>query len=163
VGHSLGGLVALEAAHLLTAAGVEVPLVVLLDTYLPPRARPDHAAWDAGAAGGPGASTSLWRTRLQVVTAGLWPYRDPEVRKEVFNAHGARIAHFHRPRPWPGRTLLFTSLENEDDVAWWDPILLGDHEVHPVACDHVALLRRPYVEGLAARVTAEIDALVART
>jgi thioesterase domain-containing protein len=34
-GHSLGGLIAMEIAHMLRAAGEEVSLLVLLDTYLP--------------------------------------------------------------------------------------------------------------------------------
>jgi thioesterase domain-containing protein len=164
VGHSLGGLVALEAAHLLTDAGVDVPLVVLLDTYLPPRARPDGAPWTPEVHSEVATTErGLWRTRLQVVTAGLWPHRDPEVRKEVFHEHGTRIAHFHRPRPWAGRTLLFTSIENGDDPAWWAPFLVGGHEVHRMPCDHIALLRRPYVDAVAARVAAEVDAFVTRT
>jgi hypothetical protein len=97
---------------------------------------------------------------LQVVTAGLWPYRDAEVRKDVFHEHGTRIAHFHRPRPWAGRTLLFTSIENGDDPAWWSPILVGEHEVHRMPCDHLALLRRPFVDDVARRVAAEVDGLV---
>jgi len=42
IGYSAGGLVALEAARRLEAAGREVPLVVLLDTY------PSRATWPFG-------------------------------------------------------------------------------------------------------------------
>jgi len=59
------------------------------------------------------------------------------------------VARFHHPRPWSGNALLVLSNENEDDPSWWEPLLVGPHEVHGVDCDHLALLRRPYVEKLA--------------
>jgi acyl-coenzyme A synthetase/AMP-(fatty) acid ligase/acyl carrier protein len=162
VGHSLGGLLALEAAQLLRAQGHEVPLVTLLDTYLPPRARPAGAPPVEPPEQRTPGQVGLWHTRLRVLGAGLWRHSDPQVRKEVFHEHGARIAHYHRPQPWDGRVQLFLSAENGDDPSWWDPFLIGEREVHRFSCDHVALLRRPYVEEVAGRVASAVDDVLAR-
>jgi amino acid adenylation domain-containing protein len=160
VGHSLGGLFALQAAHLLRARGREVPLVTILDTFLPPAVR-GPGAQDRVAPASPSAvqrgRRDLWRMRVKLLGAGLWRY-SPDVHQEVFEQHGARLARFHRPTPWSGRSLLILSEENVDDPQWWDSVLTGEREVHQFSCDHVALLRRPYVEQVAKRVTAAADA-----
>jgi thioesterase domain-containing protein/acyl carrier protein len=156
VGHSLGGLFALAVAHLLEERGREVIDLVLVDTYLPLRMRPAGAPRQQGPASAPISRAELWRTRLQVMSAGL-VRRSPEVQKEVFHQHGARVARFHRPRPWPGRALLVFSSENEDDPTWWDPLLTGEHEVLRLEGDHNALLRLPYVVRIAEQVTEAVD------
>ncbi|MCZ2829859.1 alpha/beta fold hydrolase [Modestobacter sp. VKM Ac-2986] len=160
VGHSLGGLVALKVAHLLAARGRVVPLVVLLDTYLPPAARPagtgHHALPEVAPAAG---RRDLWRTRVQVALAGIWRHADPAVHREVFHQHGVRVAHLHRPTAWPGRTVVFMSNENLDEPEWWDLVLTGEHEVRQVDCDHLAMLRRPYVDGVAEQLAPAVEAL----
>jgi hypothetical protein len=85
---------------------------------------------------------------MQVLGAGIVRYQ-PALQKEVFHQHGARIARHHRPSPWPGRSLLIMSNENEDDPLWWDRLLVGEHDTHAFDCDHLALLRRPYVDRVA--------------
>ncbi|MGY1709459.1 alpha/beta fold hydrolase [Geodermatophilus sp. SYSU D00758] len=155
VGHSLGGLFALAVAHLLNRRGRQVVELVLVDTYLPLRSRPATAPRQ-GPAADPLPARELWRTRLQVATAGL-VRRPPEVQKEVFHQHGARIARVHRPAPWPGRALLVQSTENDDDPAWWDAVLTGEHEVLRLDGDHNAVLRLPYVVRLAEHLTATVD------
>ncbi|MCZ2829868.1 alpha/beta fold hydrolase [Modestobacter sp. VKM Ac-2986] len=159
VGHSLGGLFALAVAHLLQERGRQVVDVVLLDTYLPLPARGEGAPRQLGPAAEPLTPRELWRTRFQVVTAGMIR-RAPEVQKEVFHQHGARVARFHRPRPWAGRALLVMSNENPDLAAWWDALLVGDHEIRSIDADHLAMLRRPYVDGIAELITADVDRFV---
>jgi acyl-coenzyme A synthetase/AMP-(fatty) acid ligase/thioesterase domain-containing protein/acyl carrier protein len=68
-GHSFGGLVALEVAQQLTAAGEQVELVALLDSYVPPSGRSEPSPGMTGATetiettGNTGIrSTSSWRT-----------------------------------------------------------------------------------------------------
>jgi acyl-coenzyme A synthetase/AMP-(fatty) acid ligase/thioesterase domain-containing protein/acyl carrier protein len=161
VGHSLGGLFALAVAHLLRERGREVVDLVLVDTYLPLRARPDDAPRRQGPEAAPITRAQLWRTRLQVLTAGL-VRRTAEVQKEVFHQHGARVARFHRPQPWPGRALLVLSTENDDELAWWEPLLTGEHEVLRLEGDHNALLRLPYVVRIAEQVTAAVDRVAQR-
>ncbi|MGY1709466.1 alpha/beta fold hydrolase [Geodermatophilus sp. SYSU D00758] len=142
VGHSMGGLVAMALAHLLSGRGRRVELLTLLDTYLP------HAlAGDAPQPGEPTAPLSraqLWRARWQVLGAGLVRY-EPELRKQVFFEQGARVVRFHRPTPWPGRSLVVLSNENTDDLTVWQRLLPGDRRVVRVDCDHNALLKLPYV------------------
>jgi amino acid adenylation domain-containing protein len=55
-GHSLGGLIAMEAAHQLAAAGEDVGLLVLLDTYLPTTSKNGAVATAVGAGNGNGAA-----------------------------------------------------------------------------------------------------------
>ncbi|MGY1709458.1 alpha/beta fold hydrolase [Geodermatophilus sp. SYSU D00758] len=159
-GHSLGGLFALAVAHLLNERGREVREVLLLDTYLPLAARDPRAPVRVGPAAAPLAPRDLWRTRALVLTAGLLRH-PPEVHKEVFHQHGARLGRFHRPRPWPGRARLVLSAENDDDPAWWARVLTGEHEVVRVDCGHNALLRSPYVERLAALLADDLARVAA--
>ncbi len=156
VGHSLGGLFALAVAHLLRERGREVLEVAVVDTFVPSTLRPAAAPQHLGPESAPLTRGELWRTRIRVVTAGI-VRRSPEVQKEVFHQHGARVGRFHRPVPWPGRALLVQSAENEDDAAWWDPVLQGEREVHRFDCGHNALLRHPYVERLAEALIATTD------
>ncbi|GAB3321348.1 hypothetical protein GCM10027451_42760 [Geodermatophilus aquaeductus] len=155
-GHSLGGLFALRVGDLLRQRGREVLQVAVLDTFVPAGLRPAQAPQHLGPESAPLTRGELWRTRVQVLTAGL-VRRPPEVQKEVFHQHGARVGRFHRPRPWPGAALLVQSAENDDDAAWWDPVLRGPREVHRFDCGHNALLRHPYVERLAELLLAAVD------
>jgi thioesterase domain-containing protein len=81
-GHSMGGLVALELAQQLAAAGEEVALLALVDTYLPASLRtaegsgdqpadPGTAAAQPGAAGGPGAAVARGYRRRAAIPARL--------------------------------------------------------------------------------------------
>jgi amino acid adenylation domain-containing protein len=143
VGHSMGGLVALALAHLLSARGRRVELLTLLDTYLPGEtAGPGMAPM--GPQFAPQDRRQLWRTRLRILGAGLVAY-SAEERKDVFHQLGARVSRFHRPTPWPGRALAVLSNENPDDPGRWDRLLKGEHDVVAVDCDHNALLKVPYV------------------
>lgn len=158
LGHSLGGLFALEVAQLLRAAGRPDPLLVLLDTILPPAAA--VAAGDrAPLVRVPGhreqTRRERWSTRFQLLGAGLLPYRD-ETRRDVFFQHGARLTRFHRPRPWDGRAVVFRSLENLDAPHWWDTVLTGPHEVVEIPSDHVGVLKPPYLADVIGRIDAEL-------
>jgi amino acid adenylation domain-containing protein len=160
VGHSMGGLVAMALAHLLSARGRRVELLTLLDTYLPHALVGDARQPGEAAGDGPGAVPSrgdLWRVRARVLGAGL-RYYEPEVRKQVFFEQGARVVRYHRPTPWPGRALVVLSNENVDDVHWWDRLLTGEREVVRLDCDHNALLKVPYVTTVAEHVAAATPA-----
>jgi acyl-coenzyme A synthetase/AMP-(fatty) acid ligase/thioesterase domain-containing protein/acyl carrier protein len=98
--------------------------------------------------GGARPQRAYLRTRLRVLGAGFGKY-DYSERKDIFNLHGIGIAQFHKPRPWPGRTLVFLSEENHDDPRWWDALLPGTHEFHQVGANHVAVLKLPFVTQIA--------------
>ncbi|WP_062217569.1 AMP-binding protein [Streptomyces sp. NBRC 109706] len=156
VGHSLGGLFALEVAHRLRAAGAPDPPLVILDTILPPSVavRSGDAAPTVRVPGFRNQTAGeRWATRGRLLGAGLLPYR-PRVQREVFFQHGARLTRFHRPRPWDGPAVVFRSLENLDSPAWWDAVLTGPHEIVEVPSDHVGMLKPPYLADVVARVRA---------
>ncbi|MFT4217637.1 MAG: alpha/beta fold hydrolase [Micropruina sp.] len=161
VGHSLGGLFAVEAAQLLRERGYDVVLTVLLDTLLPGRLAKlsGESAPELRIPGGHKQNRrELWLTRLQLLGAGLYPY-PPAVRDQVFFQHGLRLTEWYRVHPWDGPTEVFLTPENADDRGWWRHVLTGEYRVHEVECGHVAILKPPYVNRIAALVG---DALSAR-
>ena len=162
IGHSLGGLFALETAQLLRERGYDVTFTVLLDTLLPGRL----ARLSGGAApelripgGRKQSRRELWMTRLQLLGAGLYPYR-PAVRDQVFFQHGLRLTEWYQVRPWDGPTEVFLTPENLDDRGWWRHVLTGEYRIHEVECGHVAILKPPYVERIAELVGTALDARV---
>lgn len=167
VGHSLGGLVALEAAHLLSASGRRVTSLVLLDTYLPERvtrslraaasAQPSDLVPLPDETGDAAARPTLWQVRRLVPFAGL-VRMSPDNHRLAMTEQGLRVARYHRPRPWAGPATLVVSAQNTDDTAWWGGILTGSVEVVPVASDHVSLVREPHIAGIADRIRRSMDA-----
>ncbi|GAA0811319.1 alpha/beta fold hydrolase [Spirilliplanes yamanashiensis] len=157
-GHSLGGLIALEVARQLTAAGEQVALVAVLDTYLPKAAKDSTFA---GPAAQPqagllarlrGDSRELWSYRLRLPLAGIVPF-DGITQYGVFFEQGHLLTRLHgRVRPWPGRALLFLAEDHPGDPAAWHDVLTGELDVHRVACDHPSVLREPHVEAVAAAI-----------
>jgi thioesterase domain-containing protein len=158
VGHSFGGLLALRVAQLLCRRGRQVPLLTVLDTFLPPAAQPADRPRQMGPTDPAGdGSDGLWRTRVRLLGAGLVRY-DPTVQQDVFHEQGARVARFHRPRPWAGEALVFMSEENPDDPDWWRTVLTGQLQVRRVRTDHLGLLRPPYVSEVTEPVRAALEA-----
>lgn len=162
-GHSLGGLFALEVAQMLISMGWEVPLVVVLDTVLPPSvaARCGDTVPDIRIPGGRRQSRlELAVTRAQLLVAGLYPF-SVETRNRVFFQHGLRLTDRYEPRPWRGRTEVFLTAENIDKRTWWDALLLGERTMHELDCNHVDLLKKPYVEGVGHRILSVLESLEA--
>ncbi|MFD4668807.1 alpha/beta fold hydrolase [Lentzea sp. NPDC058450] len=157
VGHSFGGLLALETARRLTDAGKAVPLVALLDTRLPGALR-QRFSRDGGAPAAPPSFGQRMAMHARLLGAGLVGY-EPPVRDAVFWEQSLRLANRHRFAPWSGRTLLFTAEDNTDDPAGWASVLTGSHEVIPVAGGHSAILRPPFHRVVAERIAEELDGL----
>lgn len=147
MGHSFGGLVALETARILAAEGEDVPLVVTLDTILPDEVvgRAPARGADAPPRRAPTPLAPL-RERLQmharIAAHGIVRYR-PGVRDSVFWEQSLRMINRHRLGTWSGRTLVYVAPENPDDPAHWDLVLTGPHEVLRVDGGHSAILRPP--------------------
>lgn len=155
LGHSFGGLLALETAARLAAAGGAVPLVVLLDTILP-----DAVTAAAGRPADPGGGPvpplrERLRMHARLLGAGLVRY-PPAVRDAVFWEQSLRMVNRHRLTSWPGRTVVFTAPGNTDDRAWWDRVLTGPHEVVPVEGGHSSILRPPFHRPIVDRINAEL-------
>lgn len=149
VGHSLGGFIALETARRLEADGHHVDLVVVVDTFVPPRVL--HRAKRAD----PSLTTTttyeplprkeLWRRRIRVPLAGVVrtsPTADAQALEEL----GVRVARLHRPRPYTGRALVVQGSENRDDPSVWRRhIVTGDVDVLRLECNHLSVVREPHI------------------
>ncbi|MDG4762589.1 alpha/beta fold hydrolase [Solwaraspora sp. WMMD406] len=158
IGHSYGGLLALETAARLAATGAQVPLVVLLDTVLPDRISAAARA-AAGVDGDAPSAPPLWdrlRMHTRLAGAGLVRY-SPQVREEVFWEQSLRLVNRHRLTSWPGRTLLFTTPSNPDRPQWWTTVLTGPHTVVPVDGGHSSILRPPFCQPIVDRLDAELS------
>ncbi|WFP24168.1 hypothetical protein P9A14_18845 [Gordonia hongkongensis] len=137
------------AARRLEADGHRVDLVVVVDTFVPPRVL--HRAKRAD----PSLTTTttyeplprkeLWRRRIRVPLAGVVrtsPTADAQALEEL----GVRVARLHRPRPYTGRALVVQGSENRDDPSVWRRhIVTGDVDVLRLECNHLSVVREPHI------------------
>lgn len=177
VGHSFGGLVALEMAAVLTAAGQQVDRVVLLDTYLPEQASEqadvvEFGQLDLGRSAPravPGAlrrlaaRTSDLRSRLDApfarigrrargVGAGLFRWEGQRHFRAFFD-HALLVSRGYEPRPYEGPVTLVIADGNESGPARWAPYLRGAVEEVRVHAEHSSVLREPHVAQVSALFT----------
>jgi acyl-CoA synthetase (AMP-forming)/AMP-acid ligase II/thioesterase domain-containing protein len=172
VGHSLGGLVALEVAKLLTEGGERVEHVAILDTYLP-RSSAEQAQLHFGRM----EPTPIRNTVLRAVKRGLdraarriLPAGIPvgeEFAKRA-RAYGAGVLRYggqkdfdalfdqasivtrrHTPSPYAGAA-TFVLADGNPDVDGWSDVLRGDTTTVRIQSEHSSLLREPHVAELAA-------------
>ncbi|SDE22237.1 Acyl-CoA synthetase (AMP-forming)/AMP-acid ligase II [Mycolicibacterium neoaurum] len=158
-GHSLGAFIAIDVANRLRALGHQVELVTLLDPFLPPRtvraARRELP--DVGSTlleQPPAAPRELWRQRLWLPLAGILD-GTPDEKVAALREVGVRVGRLHRPRPYPGRTLLILSSFNRDDERVWPQLLAGDLSVQRINCDHDSVVREPHVGRVAEMIRAQ--------
>jgi len=164
VGHSFGGLVALEVARRLRAAGEEVAMLTLLDTYLParPAAGPEEPA-TAGPAGRVRAAVDGARRALlpeglprreQLPVKALLPLAGlvaftGRLQYDLFFDVGMRTSRRHRVAPYAGPATVVLAQDNPAGRAVWDRVLTGPVEHRSLPCDHNSLLRAPHVHAVA--------------
>lgn len=162
VGHSLGGLLATEAGTRLRAQGREVILVAALDSVLPAKAVPAAARPGRAPRGltnpGPARTPTpakrppgLWRSRAQVARVALGHRYPIGVHKQVHYELAARISKGYRPVRFDGPGIVVTIQENTDQPQWWDQIL-PDRRTMTLPCDHLGVLKPPYVQQTAALI-----------
>ena len=160
VGHSLGGLIAIDTARRLDALGQRVRLVVILDTFLPPSVTGGHgvtmAAPTEANAGEEALSTAeLWRRRLALPLAGIIR-RPPEEQIGALEEVGRRVGMLHRPKLWSGDALVYRSRFNDDTDEQWRSVLTGRVEFRSLDCDHPSVVRAPSINMIAGEVAARI-------
>ncbi|MFZ7087692.1 alpha/beta fold hydrolase [Curtobacterium sp. RRHDQ10] len=179
IGHSLGGLVALEIARMLTEAGEQVEHVVLLDTYLP-RTTAQQGAMEFARLPQQDATTPAARLRRgldrqfrRVLPGGAAQFRRVGRR---LRAYGAGVVQFDgqkqfdaffdqavlmskrfRVPQYDGRVTFVQADGNPDGREAWTPYLVGDMRWPRLASEHSSLLREPHVTELAAVLRAAID------
>ncbi|MGW6036526.1 alpha/beta fold hydrolase [Gordonia terrae] len=149
VGHSLGGFIALETARRLESDGHRVDLVVVVDTFVPPRvllrAKRADQSLSTTPVYEPLPRKELWRRRIRVPLAGVVktsPTADAQALEEL----GVRVARLHRPRPYSGRVLVVQGTENHDEPSIWRRhIVTGDVDVLRLDCNHLSVVREPHI------------------
>ncbi|MFJ7213483.1 amino acid adenylation domain-containing protein [Amycolatopsis sp. NPDC098790] len=134
LGWSMGGLVALEVAALLTAIGEQPGMVVLGETY-PPTMLPD-----AGTEADPFAAPDAGQAEVARLL-------------DLARAHG-RAARQYRPAPYGGPVVLVQAAEQDAAVraeaaAAWRALCPDLRGVHVLPGGHYSLLRAPFVAELA--------------
>lgn len=163
VGHSLGGVIAMEAARILDRHGRSVEHIVCLDTVLhgplanrssipmsPDESRDQRTDQVDETILRPSGS-AVWRTRAALLTAGWWR-RPAQAQWALFHELGRRSAMLHRLRPYTGAVTAVLAEDNPDDPRWWYRLAPSCTGVHRVAGDHNGMLRAPYVDATAAIV-----------
>ncbi|PZF56136.1 hypothetical protein DEJ23_11315 [Curtobacterium sp. MCSS17_008] len=183
VGHSFGGLVALEMAAVLADAGHEVRRVVLLDTYLPEQAAEQADVVEFGELdlGRPTARavpvalqrladrTSGFRSRIvapfgqlgrhaRAYGAGVLRWEGQRQFRAFFD-HALVVSRGHEPRAYTGAVTLVVADGNESGAARWARYLRGRVDEVRVHAEHSSVLREPHVAEVAA-VVAERTASV---
>ncbi|WP_345713738.1 AMP-binding protein, partial [Kineococcus glutinatus] len=151
-GHSLGGLVALEIAHRLRAAGEEVELLAVLDSFPPdPALAPPVLE---------GSLPNRVKEVLTLLGTGFVPSRVGGHYLR-FHRQGMAMHRMYRAPAYTGRTLVVVAADDRDAVARsrWAPHLAGPWRVEHVRGDHTSILREPHVRGLAAVLQGALDEL----
>ena len=168
-GHSFGGLVAMEIARQLTAAGEEVESLVILDTFLP------RNVWTADTAQVPGSrpeGVSLRKPlaipralkrrflpyglprgenvgrQVRAYLGGMVQF-DGQLQYDSFLDRATLLGRKYWLRPYAGKTVVILTDDNPNGREAWDPFLSGEHEYLHMATAHTQLLREPHVAELA--------------
>lgn len=173
-GYSMQGLVALEAARLLVAAGEDVRLLALFDPYLPVPVRRQFsrtlririhlaAAWWLLAHRGLRITFQFLATTAKGFAAGLrhqpagartTPHTIPDMVRLAVSSY--------QPEPYPGRIVYFQAAEQPialglGSVLGWRERAAGGLDIRVVPGEHAAILREPN----AARLANELARLLA--
>ncbi|KQS08673.1 hypothetical protein ASG04_06820 [Curtobacterium sp. Leaf183] len=171
-GHSFGGLVALEMAAVLTAAGQTVHRVVLVDTYLPEQTAEQVDVVEFGELDlGPGSAprTGLRRRvtdrtafvrervlapfgqigrRARAYGAGMFRWQGQQQFRAFFD-HAVVVSRRYRPPVYEGAVTLVVADGNDSGASRWAPFLVGGADEVRMHSEHSSVLREPYVGELA--------------
>ena len=167
-GYSGGGLVAFEMARQASAAGDEIDLVLLLDTFPPTfemrRSTIAHILGDffRDPTGYPRevlegrraeAVTRAERARLQEILASGKPVPN-DLRELHMEDHFAGVAANYTRQPWSGRVVLlraetvFWAFSLLDETYGWADVVGDGLQLVTVAGDHATLVLEPNVGTL---------------
>ncbi|WP_345376346.1 non-ribosomal peptide synthetase [Frondihabitans cladoniiphilus] len=186
VGHSFGGLVAMEVARMLTEAGEVVEQVVILDTYGPRSItefdeanRPSTEPVPALADGSPIATAKnvVGRVKSRYVPDGIprgenigrqfRAYLAGILRHEgqrqydSFFDHAVLLGRRYQVKPYFGDVVLVLAEENPDGFEGWKAALKGRVTVVGMKAEHTSILREPHVAQLAEHLRDAFDAIPA--
>jgi thioesterase domain-containing protein len=164
-GWSMGGLLALEAARQLTAAGEAPALVAMFDTYLSlgdlPQHEPDEQSPLAQIASQLNVAVAelkdlplarQWE-RIAELAENQSGEGIAEIRRlaAVCRAQLAAVASFQL-QPYDGPAVLFASERGHSEADRHWPEFCRKLRVEKVSGDHFSMLREPHVRALAERL-----------
>jgi len=140
-GHSFGGLVVFEMAHQLEAAGEEVRLLAILDSFPPdPALHPQPE--EQGLVQRLKTVAGLTLTALRSTPGGDQHWR-------FYNQSGD-LGRRYRGTPWSGRALVVVANSPEKELrSGWAPYLTGDWKMVEVSGDHITMTRLPWANEVA--------------
>lgn len=186
MGYSAGGLIAFEVARRLSAAGANIPLVVLLDSY------PGETAWPIG------SRLSVLGRRIVYRISELRDYRPAEMGPYIAERFRALLDYLsrsgfgpstwrrgapasvlpavrqlydatiaaeaaYRPSYYSGKVIFIQpseiGLEPRDPRRVWGKFV-REFEIHRVPGTHLQMIG-PYVEDLAAEISACLESVLA--
>ena len=179
VGHSFGGLIAFEAAHKLAREGIEVDLIVLVDTWVRM-----PTLWEKL----PILTPELARRSIKIRTkaavqkiSGLFGKRNTEVSDNPAIAPVDETESFaslreyihdnardrYRPQPLNSRAILFRSSDPMyrhyhavDKTLGWSGLFKRGFEIIESEGDHFTVLKAPHLEKVAAQTMERLSTLV---
>jgi thioesterase domain-containing protein len=163
-GWSMGGLTAMEVAERLQAAGEEVALVAMLDSYLSAEELSSQELGDSSVIHWLAPHLNLPLAELKKLPLDAQWERiaeranlssgigAAEIRRlaEVCKAHLAAFEAYV-PRPYQGRAVLLSAQDSDGFDPRWKS-LCPRLCVETVPGNHYSMLRKPYAEVLAARL-----------
>ena len=164
-GHSIGGLIAYEAARQLTAAGEEVSSLVLIDA--PSRRSLAQYYWGELVVNWPelrGRRPAELRTRAgSMISSRLSPYRRPEGpnRVDVAVAQAGRANNLavrgHRSRPYCGDVVVLHTRQGVqmalgNPTLGWDRLVDGEVRTCGLPGEHNTVFDPPHVGVLGAEL-----------
>jgi len=167
MGHSFGGMVALEMARRLVAAGEEVPLLTIFDTKFSHLQRPTPAEpivvrrrpLPRRIVGALRSRFRHWRrrTRLGVRLRLGKPIAYDQRTLYFFWLH-VRAARRFRPKPYSGRVLVIAERGSRDyHERVWNEVAPGSYEIIELPVEHNQIIEEPYIVDVMREVEARID------
>lgn len=147
-GHSFGGIVALEMAHQLRAAGQEVGLLAIIDSI-----PPDPALLPAL------PERSLSRRARDVIGLAVTGFVPTPGRGQYWRFHRQNVflSSRYRCAPYDGRAVvLLTDGDEHHEHEQWPRHLSGDARIVPIPGDHHSVLRDPDAAGVAHALAAAL-------
>ncbi|MDZ7915056.1 MAG: non-ribosomal peptide synthetase [Rhodococcus sp. (in: high G+C Gram-positive bacteria)] len=157
LGHSFGGVVALEVARALEKAGEQVAELIMLDTVVDSEAslkawtehddsfvNEAHAVDTAPTAGRIRSLGQRIAVHARLVGAGLLRYR-LGTQKHVFWELAIRAQRRHHLRPWGGHATVLLTKHAREQREFWPSFLSGGVDIIDVPGDHLSMIADPEV------------------
>ncbi len=179
-GVCIGGVLAYEMAQQLTAAGEEVALIALIDSFMPGKLPHLHARsrWTEYLDRHLGEALLLqgsarlkylgrWIANGGIVLSRFLGWRDnsslARATRQVGEAH-MRAVLTYEPKPYAGKITQFICSDAayrsyEDRRLAWSTLALGGFEIHLVPGNHLTMVEEPHVRTLAKELQLCLDTL----